>query len=110
MNNHNDKEINSTKNLIEKMNKQIDSFDKNTRASNLEKAKIQKEVELNKNDIKEISKQISILLIDIKSTKSAIFDYNVKNEKIRKELNKKLGLGDNLSNEVQYLINHFGKK
>ena len=37
MNNHNDKEINSTKNLIEKMNKQIDSFDKNTRASNLEK-------------------------------------------------------------------------
>jgi hypothetical protein len=110
MNNHNDKEINSTKNLIEKMNKQIDSFDKNTRASNLEKVKIQKELELNNKDIKEISKQISVLLIDIKSTKSAIFDYNVKIGKLRKELNRNLGIGDNLSSEVQYLINRFGKK
>ncbi len=110
MNNHNNKEINSTKNLIEKMNKQIDSFDKNTRASNLEKLKIQKELELNNKDIKEISKQISVLLIDIKSTKSAIFDYNVKIGKLRKELNRNLGIGDNLSSEVQYLINRFGKK
>ena len=110
MNNHNNKEINATKNLIEKMNKQIESFDKNTRASNLEKVIIQKDLELNKKDTKEISKQISILLLDIKSTKSAIFDYNVKIGKIRKELNKNLGVGDNLSSEVQYLINRFGKK
>ena len=84
--------------------------DKNTRASNLEKVIIQKDLELNKKDTKEISKQISILLLDIKSTKSAIFDYNVKIGKIRKELNKNLGVGDNLSSEVQYLINRFGKK
>jgi len=110
MNAHTNKEINSLKNLIEKMNKQIEIFEKNTRNENLEKTKIQKEVELFKKDSKDMSKSINVLTIDIKTIKSAIFDYNVKISKIRKELNKNLNAGDNLNDQVEYLINRYSKK
>ena len=69
-----------------------------------------KELELNKKDCKEMNKSINVLLIDIKTIKSAIFDYNVKISKIRKELNKNLTKGNNLNKEVEYLIKHYSKK
>ena len=74
------------------------------------KKKIEKELELNKKDCKEMNKSINVLLIDIKTIKSAIFDYNVKISKIRKELNKNLTKGNNLNKEVEYLIKHYSKK
>lgn len=57
-----------------------------------------------------MNKSINVLLIDIKTIKSAIFDYNVKISKIRKELNKNLTKGNNLNKEVEYLIKHYSKK
>jgi hypothetical protein len=107
INYYNNKEIENTKNLNEKLLNQISSFDKNTREKRLEIVEAEKDLEIAKKKCKDLSNNIGVIIVDINSGKTKLIDYHSKIEKLKNQLNKYSRRNKSVSGEINYLINKF---
>ena len=88
INSFNKDEISSIKSINEKIINQINKFDKNTREKNFESTKLQKDLEIARMKCKEISNDISVIIVEINSGKSGIINFHSKIQKLKKQLSK----------------------
>ena len=107
INSFNKDEISSIKSINEKIINQINKFDKNTREKNFESTKLQKDLEIARMKCKEISNDISVIIVEINSGKSGIIDFHSKIQKLKKQLSKFKIKNKSVSGEINYLIKKF---